>query len=914
MEIEPARLQSWLPGTKFHPPLLREDVIPRSRLLDALHDAVLSHPLTLVSTPAGFGKTTLLAEYGYWILGTGAPIPNIQYPISDIQNPRVAWLSLDVGDNDPVRFLTAFIFALQHLNPLCGATAQTLLAGPANPGAEAWRVISVLINDVLETLADPFALVLDDLHRINEPAIFAALDYLLEHMPPQMRLVAGTRVDPPLALARLRARGQVAELRLADLRFTLEETATFLNDRLGLGLSPDEAGILQTRTEGWAVGLRLLAAPLSRLPPGTDRRAFIEDLARTDRLVFDFLADEVLNQQEPQLRRFLLQTALLSELTPALCQAVTGRDDAAGLLEEVYRRNLFVVNLHSPISNLQSPTYRYHDLFAEFLRHRLQQELAERVPELHLRAAQAESDPARAVGHYLAAAAWPEAAELIEQIGAEMFARGYLDTLGRWINALPASVRESRPRLLHFLSNCAFWKGNWEEVQSLLERARQGFAAAGDGAGEGEVLANLAICAVFQADLERSGALFGQALTFPIPPHTRIESLLGRALSRLAVGDWAQAERDFKAAMALVQQAGEPDLLHLMTFYFLDPGLVFLPGGLEELERICRQARSQVGDQASPLRLVIEEMATVLHLFRGQLAEAIRTGESALSLRERLGGHPFSGMDAALYLMIAHAIRGDYAAVEPLFDLLFLGVSQTDPPPPDLAVYLFVAGRVRWLQGRLKEAREFYAQMCALENPQRETPDARICRAWMGSLLEMAAGRYGEAERALRRPEVLEQKDRCSTISGSTRLMLARLYLEQGRRQEALAELAPALAYHEQLGIPFAILVEGQSIAPLLRLAVEQGVHATYAAYLLDLLGADDEPHPLRVPHTGETLTPREVELLRLVVAGYSNRAIAERLVISEWTVKSHLTHIYRKLDVASRTQAIARARELGLS
>jgi ATP/maltotriose-dependent transcriptional regulator MalT len=184
----------------------------------------------------------------------------------------------------------------------------------------------------------------------------------------------------------------------------------------------------------------------------------------------------------------------------------------------------------------------------------------------------------------------------------------------------------------------------------------------------------------------------------------------------------------------------------------------------------------------------------------------------------------------------------------------------------------------------------------------------------MWSLLEMAEGHYGEAERALRRPEVLEQKDRYSTIGGSTRLMLARLLLQQNRRQEALAELAPVLDHHEQLGIPFAILLEGQSIVPLLRLAVEQGVHESYAAYLLELLGADDEPRLLHVPHTGETLTPREVEVLRLIVAGQSNRAIADHLVISEWTVKSHLTKIYRKLDVTSRTQAIACAHELGLN
>jgi LuxR family maltose regulon positive regulatory protein len=908
---------NWLARTKFHPPLLREEVIARQRLLDPLRDTAISHSLTLLSAPAGYGKTTLLAAL----------------PSADLGLP-VAWLSLDEEDNDPVRFVTAVIAALQRLNPACGTTAQSLLTSRTHRGDDVRRVTSVLINDVLETLSDPFVLILDDLHRIAEPSIFVALDYLLEHRPPQLHLVAATRVDPPLALARLRARGELAELRLAELRFSDEESSAFLNDCLRLGLSTADLALLQSRTEGWPVGLRLLASSLDRLGPAEDRRQFIRDLAQTDRNIFDFLTEEVLNHQEAEVRAFLLDTSILPELTPTLCQAVTRRDDAGAMLTEVYRRNLFLVQVspfrrqtaselpaarrHEPHLEKQNPKpetrYRYHDLFAEFLHQKLQQIWPERVPDLHLRAAQAQSDLIQAVRHYLAAARWHEAAEIIEEIGAELFARGYLDTLSRWINRLPASVRERHPRLLHYLSQVAIWRGAWAEARSLLERALQGFEAVGDEAGQGEMLADLAMCAAGEGDVERSGVLFGQALAYPIAPHTRIQALLGRALAKGTWGDWAPAERDFKAAVALLQQNGDLDPLHLVTFPFFHPDFAFVPGGLEELERVCRQARALVGASVSPARLMVEEMTTVLHLFRGRLAEAIRTGESALALRERLGGHPFLNLNAPLFLMIAHAARGDYAAVDPLFDVLFVGVER-DPPPPDLPIYLFYAGRVRWLQGRLQQAREIYAQMRSLveQDTYREIPEARICRIWMRSLLEMTAGRYGQAERALRQPELLQQADRGSRVHGSTRLVLARLYWQQNRREEALAELAPALAYHKELGIPFPILLEGQTIVPLLRLAVEQGVHASYAAYLLELLGADDEPQPVDVPDTGATLTPREVEVLGLVVAGCSNRAIAEQLVISEWTVKSHLTHVYRKLDVASRTEAAARTRDLML-
>ena len=907
-----------LAETKFHPPFLREDVIIRKHLIDDLRNGLESHPLTLISAPAGYGKTTLLAM-----------LPQT-YP-----NLSITWLSLDEDDNDPVRFMTALIVALQHLDPSCGAAAQSLLTSLPNIAAEVRRVTSVLINDVLETLSGPFALILDDLHRITEPGIYAALDYLLEHLPPQMHLVVATRVDPPLSMARLRARGEVAELRLPELRFSDEETSIFLNDRLRLGLSPAELTHLQSHAEGWAVGLRLFASSLDRIGSIQDRKTFIQQLAQIDRNIFDFLAEEVFNRQEAQVKDFLLETAILPELTPTLCRAVTHRADAGTMLEELYRRNLFLVQV-APTKRQGSPEarvlqfdqprleaihpkpetqYRFHELFAEFLQHKLGEVWPERVPKLHLRAAKAENNPAQVVGHFLAAAKWQEAVEIIKQIGTEMFTRGYLDTLTGWINKLPASVLESQPRLLHYLSHCAFWKGEWVEVQVLLERALQGFEATGDEAGQGEVLVDLATCAVGQGDLERSVALHSQALEYSIPPHIRVQALLGRALAKGALGDGAQTEQDFKAAMALFHPTGKLDPLYLVTLPFFHPDFAFLPGGLEHLERITNQARVQVGDQISPLRLLIEEMTTILQLFRGHLTEAIRTGEHALTLRKRLGGHPYINLNAALFLLIAHSVRADFVAAEPLFDVLFLGIDQTVQPPLDLPIYLFYVGRVRWLQGRFQETSEIYAQMCNLidRNPQLEFQESLICRSWMESLLEMAHGRFREAERVLRQPEILEQEDRGFTLHGSTRLMLARLYWQQDRQEKALVELAPVLAHHERLGIPFAILVEGQSIVPLLRLAVKRNIHERYASHLLELLGAEGASRPVNVPNTGETLTPRETEVLRQIVLGVSNHTIAERLVISESTVKTHIYHIFAKMEVSNRTEAAARSRELGL-
>jgi LuxR family maltose regulon positive regulatory protein len=831
----------------------------------------------------------------------------------------MAWLTLDEEDNDPALFLAYLIAALQRLNPACGTIAQTILS---NPGIGMRQVIGVLINDVLETLPDPFVLILDDLHLITEPAVFVALDYLLERLPPQMHLAVGTRHDPPLTLARLRARGQVAELRLADLRFTLDETTQFLNEKLRLDLSPADLAVLHDRTEGWPAGLRLLAGSLERISTPAGRTAFIQDLAQTDRYVFDFLAEEVLDRQTPQMRTFLLETSILSELTPARCQAVTGRSDAGAILEDLYRRNLFLITvspLPSPISNLQYPIYRYHALFAEFLRQRLVQEMPERVHDLHRRAAETQTDPHRAVRHYLAAEMWEQAAQAIEQVGFALLQRGLLDTPSGWIHALPIPIRDAHPHLTRLLGACAFWKGDFPTAQPLLERTVEGFQAIGDEAGVGESLADLAISAFLQSDFGRAGALIERALAYPVPPHSRAQLLMSRTWLRLFGGDAARAAADLEAAVALAE-TGKPEVL-LMLAFNLKLQLAALPGGLECLERFCHLAAAHLGEPISPLRAAVEELVSFAHFWRGRLEEAIQVGESALAINEQLGGYPFVGIDAAATVALALVARGDYAAADRFFDRMLRQARQMPLSQAGLAGALWLVGRARWLQActepsrssRLEEARQIYAQMCAAEHPA-ELLDAPASRLKMQGLLELADRRYVSAKRILRQAVALEQKMPTATVlGGSAHLLLAHLYLVWGRPEEALAELAPVLVECEQHGTPGRVLLEGAAAVPLLRLAAERGVHAVFAAYLLDLLGAGAEPRPVLVPDTGETLTPREVEILRLIVAGASNRAIAERLVITEGTVKGHIHHIFCKLDVTSRTEAAARAHELGL-
>ncbi len=888
----------WLAKTKFHPPLPPEDIIPRPRLLEGLNEALTSHALTLLSAPAGSGKTTLLAAF------------SLAYP-----DVPLAWLSLDAEDNAPTPFLLSLTTAWQSLSPGCGAAIRSLLTSLANPAAELPRLMSVLINEVLESLPDPFVLVLDDLHQITEAAIYASLDHLLERLPPQMHLAIATRRDPPLALARLRARGQLAELRLPDLRFDLAEAALFLNEKLGLDLSPADLTALQARTEGWAAGLRLLAASLDRIPP-EKRASFIAHVAQVDRYVFDFLAEEVLSRQEPKVRDFLLRTSILPELTPALCRAVTGRDDARQVLEELHRRNLFLVALDHGArtddgrsASPYHPAYRYHALFAEFLR----QQLARRMPELpavlHRRAAAVQRDPARALHHYLEAGAWQEAAQVIERVGEQLLHEGALDTLRDWITALPASAREECPWLTCFLGAIASYRGEFDRAQRLLTRALAGFEATGDPAGQGEALALLGGIASGLHDVQRADELLKRAQAYSLPPERRAFVHISRAWVGVYKGDWAQVDAELAAAIQTALAAEDPAVFNVLALQLHVP-LIFAPGGIAPIERYCHQVLAHFGEGVGLAQAGAYTLLGNIYALQARLDDSYQALERARRINEQLGGFVFLEVNMDFCALSAALVRADYGELERYWRAQLPRYERLRGAREWLACFLYCQGRALWLQSRLREAREIYARMVAAERPQ-DVPENHIVRAMMRALLAIGDRRYPAAEEALRQAADLQRHVRYSLLWGNARLLLSHLYWRWGRSEEALAELRPLLTEYEQMCMPGLILMEGAAMIPVLRLAVDRGVHAPFARRLLDMLSQLDRPRPVSIPATGEALTPREMEVLRLIARGASNRDIAGELMISERTVKSHVTNILGKLGVRSRTQAAARARDL---
>jgi len=364
--------------TKLFTPPARPTLVPRPRLIKQLNDG-LHCKLTLISAPAGFGKTTLVSEW--------AGNFRKDNEIESQTEHRIAWLSLDESDNDPARFLAYFIAALNHtegIEAAFGKGALGILQSPQPPPIEA--VLTPLINEIA-AIPDRILLVLDDYHLIDAQPVHDALSFLLKNMPPQMHLVIATRKDPHLPLSRFLARGQLTELRAADLRFTSSEAAEFLNQVMGLDLSTEDVAALETRTEGWIAGLQLAAISMQR---GDDATNFIKSFTGSHRLVLDYLIEEVLEQQDQNVQAFLLQSAVLSRLTASLCDAITGQNDGQETLEYLEHANLFIV----PLDN-ERRWYRYHHLFAELLRQRLHLSTASSeedektsVAELHSRASE----------------------------------------------------------------------------------------------------------------------------------------------------------------------------------------------------------------------------------------------------------------------------------------------------------------------------------------------------------------------------------------------------------------------------------------------------------------------------------------------------------------------------------------------
>jgi LuxR family maltose regulon positive regulatory protein len=879
---------AWLVATKLHPPLVRSDTIRRPRLDEALSRSVSTLPLTLISAPAGYGKTTMLAA-----------LPRLlpDYPL--------AWVTLDTEDNDPIRFIGLITVALQRLHPDCGRSVWPWLSGGSAEGSGLKRAVGALINDVLTYLPAPVILVLDDLHLVTEPAVHVALEYLLDHQPPQLHVAVGTRYDPPLRLARMAARRQLAEFRRPDLGFSQDEAHQLLNDTLGLRLSAREVATLQERTEGWPAGLCLLAGPLGRLGTSADRTQFMTAMTQMERYALDFLAEEVLRNLPDDLRLFLMQTSVLPEMTPSACRVVTGREDAAEVLEGLYRQNLTITTITSEADG--EPVYRHHALFARLLARQLARELPGELVELHRRAAGAQKTPGRAIAHLLSARLWNQAAQLMVQSGLQLLHRGMAETVRNWYSALPEETQVTHPHLIVLMARCEIHRGDYAAAGVLLHQAREAFISSGDAAGEGDALTSLITLAYQKDDRMAAGALVERALQLPLNPMGQVAARLARAWLHLVDSDWAAIHTDVREALAIPHATGNRSA-DLIAITYMTAPLAAVPGCLDLAERYSAEA-SALALPDTAWRLGADELNSWPLLWRGRIPEALARAEAAEALRQRLGGYPFVGTDAAVLLAVLYTARVDLKAAGRAVDTLLQRIEGA--PSGKSIFYLHAAGRTLALLGRHPDAQVVHQRLVALRDG---VPLTEYLCDHLAGLLALLEGRPTDAAVALGRAAGLEVQLPIAWVGGSARLLQARLLLEQGRAAAALAALSPVLREWEQAGTPGCALLDGPAGLPVLRLASQRG-HAVAAA----VLSLFAEPAPETAPANGrdalpEPLTPRECDVLKLIIAGRTNRQIGEELYITEETVKSHVVHTLRKLDVTSRTQAAIRGQELGFS
>ena len=899
--------------TKLHVPRRRRGLVARPRLSERLSRGAES-VLTLVSAPAGFGKTTLLAE---WLAAAPA------------DGRSVAWLSLDQRDNDPALFWTYLVAALKTAAHGVGAGALSLLQSP-RPPSEAGLV--TLLND-LDAISNDVVLVLDDYHVIDAHDVQDGMAFLLEHLPPQIHLVIGSRADPVLPLTRLRGRGELVEIRAADLRFTPGEAAAYLNGAMGLVLTAADVAALEGRTEGWIAALQLAALSLQGRE---DVAAFIDGFAGDDRYIVDFLAEEVLQRQPEHVQQFLLQTSILDRLSGPLCNAVTGQDGGKAKLAALERRNLFLVPLDD-----RRRWYRYHQLFADVLHARLLDEQPEEVPDLHRRASgwyEQNGEPSEAIRHALAAGDFERAADLVELAIPAMRRNRQEAAVRDWLELLPDNVVRVRPVLSVGFAGTLLSVGELEGVEGRLRDAERWLDTT-TGIGQGTQAPSAEMVVVDDEEFRRLPAEIelyraAQALARGDGPgtvrHARRaldlspeEDHLGRAsaaalmgLASWASGDLEAGHSGYAECMAGLRRAG-----HIADTFGCAIALADIrraQGRLGEAMRTYEQALQRAPEQGEAVLRGTADMyvgMSEVHRERNDLPAATQH----LLRSQELGEHTGLPQNRYRWRVAMARIRqaeGDLGgALDLLNEAERLYVGDFFPnvrPVPALSA------RVRVAEGEWGEALGW-----ARERGLSVDDDLSYLREFEHiTLARVLLARYAaeRAERSIHEAtRLLERLLGAAEEGARTGSVLEILVLQALARQArgdipaALAALQRALTLAEPEGYVRIFVDEGPPMAFLLRAAAKQGIIPSYARRLLAAVSTTEDSTPVSQGLI-DPLSERELDVLRLLGTELDGPDIARELVVSLNTVRTHTKNIYAKLGVNNRRAAVRRAAELDLS
>jgi LuxR family transcriptional regulator, maltose regulon positive regulatory protein len=890
-------------ATKLYIPPPRPKVVLRPRLLERLNEG-LSHKLTLVAAPAGFGKTTLIAE---WVATC---------------KRSVAWLSLDEADKDTTRFLVYLVAALQTISADLGAGVLAALESPVPPSTES--ILTALINEIT-SITEDFILVLDDYHLIDAKTVDKAITFLLEHLPPHMHVVLATREDPPLPLARMRARGQLTELRSADLRFTLSEAAGFLNKVMGLHLSPHDIVALEKRTEGWIAGLQLAALSLQGVQDIAD---FIQSFTGSNRFVLDYLLEEVLHKQPETIQTFLLQTSILERMCGQLCDEVRPDSSATGqeTLEQLERANLFVI----PLDN-ERRWYRYHHLFRDLLRRQLVQTVSpQEIGRVHIHASmwlEAHGDIAEAFHHALAAADVDRAARLAESAWQGMDEMLQTGAWLGWVNQLPSSVIRVRPVLCTQIGLAHMNAGNIDASESSLRDAEQGLnllPGEMDGVQKGQLQMLPAWIAFARAYNAQSQHRFSDAVKYAemaldLTPSEDVFMVV-QVSTILSFAHWANGNLDVACKLVddfveASKRAGK--FLFAVVGAFGKADILTAQGRLRDVLQTYQQALELAAAHNLEQHTAHHHLGLgTLYYEMGQDERAARHWQKSFELGEQttIEGWAYRKSLAQAYLKeSADDLDG---ALHHLHEAQRLYVRT---PTPNLHPADAMEARIYLKQGQLLKAQEWgYKSKLSL----RDAPDYLHEFEYL-TLARIALTEYqyahdeqlcldtlGLLERQL---ELAEKQNRFRSRI-EILIVQALAFYAKGEVAKALAALEQALTLAESEGYVRIFAAEGKRMTELLS-HLDSGHLMEYAEKIVTVFTQPQRPQasPLISHPLFEPLTERELEVLRLLAQGLSNQQLAQKLFVALSTVKGHNLRIFAKLQAKSRTEAVARARELGL-
>ena len=870
--------------TKLNAPPPRVDCVSRPRLLARL-DETLAARLTLVCAPAGFGKTTLVTS---WLQGLAARQPA----------PRIAWLSLEEDDDAPLRFAAYLTAALQTLDGGIGQSLRSLLESPQPPPVN--HLMTLLLNDLAD-LAHPCVLVLDDFHLIGHPDLNAGVAFFLEHLPPQLHLVLATREEPKLPLARLRVKWPVVELRLEDLRFNREEAAAFLDQTMGLRVDAEVVAALEDRTEGWIAGLQMAALSMRG---GARRPGLTAPLADDHGVhgdIIDYLGAEVLRQQPAEIRTFLRQTSILERFSAPLCDAVTGQEDSRRFLAQIAQANLFLVPLDD-----QRRWYRYHSLFADFLRAELagweQRELHQRASRWH----EAHGFTPEAIKHALAAKDLDAAERLIRSSVEETFSGGGFNTLLTWLNALPDELVRARSDLAADKAWILYLRGDVAGAEEYAAAATRNQREDDPPVQRGALLGFRAYLAINRGEPAQAIPLGQEAL-----------ALLGDTRSffrTTALSHLGQAQRltgDRRAAIQTLRQAVTVGQLyghHLITLEALGylTLLLYQQGQLREAVLLCQQAAGQYTDERGhplPMAGLVRIPLGALYFETNDLERAERELLTGIALCEQMGTLYYTLLGQRTLAKLQYARGSAEAAWETL------------AAARELAAQSESRRRIRNIDAVTAELQIRQGQVAAAERTLTTIPEVAAERTEHENIviarLRLAQGRAEEARGLLQDIERLAGEQGRLGTQVAIRVLQALAEKARGRRADALDRIEQALSLAAHAGYRRAFLDEGAAITDLLQ--ERRDAAADFVDSLLSAL-----PKPSDAPAAAnqalvEPLGDTQLSILRLVAEGLSNQEVADKVGITVGTTKWHLNQIYGKLGVSSRTQAVAQARRLRL-